>query len=111
VWEGMYPPPAFLPLLHLTGVHMSKSTLHWSPSLNYFMVPVPTPQIARAFEDRLYMYSENSILYMGLMRKERELERRTGNGIRQKEEKGDWTEAGNKDRREERKENLKEGRA
>jgi hypothetical protein len=28
------------PLLHLTSVHMSKSTLHWSPSLNYFMVPV-----------------------------------------------------------------------
>jgi hypothetical protein len=36
----MYSPPAILPLLHLTGVHMSKSTLHWSPSLNYFMVPV-----------------------------------------------------------------------
>jgi hypothetical protein len=36
----MYSPPAILPLLHLTSVHMSKSTLHWSPSLNYFMVPV-----------------------------------------------------------------------
>ncbi len=25
------------------GIHMSKSTLHWSPSLNYFMVPAPPP--------------------------------------------------------------------
>ncbi len=39
-WEAMCSPPAILPLLHLTGVHMSKSTLHWSPSLNYFMVPI-----------------------------------------------------------------------
>ena len=39
----MYSPPAILPLLHLTGVHMSKSPLHWSPSLNFFMVPAPPP--------------------------------------------------------------------
>jgi hypothetical protein len=41
-------PHAILPLLHLTGVHMSKSTVHWSPSLNYFMVLIPPPVIARA---------------------------------------------------------------
>ncbi|MFN9902356.1 MAG: hypothetical protein ACK55Z_26960 [bacterium] len=39
----MYSPPAILPLLHLTLINMSKSIIHLSPSINYFMVPAPPP--------------------------------------------------------------------